>query len=224
MNVEILAKSPEWLNVCWVATRTCKSAKTPMELKAEADKTAADDKVRLMKAIFKAGHTSIFEHATISFQISEVSRALLAQFTRHRVGWSYSVQSQRYVSMSGAGFVRPVTLDIERDPLLLGPGIVGFEDKPEWGADEIYSRALACASNSYNLLLACGVPKEDARMVMPMGIYCNMVASCNLRSFLDAYHKRVEVKGAQWEIKAMFERMKDLIVEQEPWVENLLND
>ena len=44
------------------------------------------------------GHHSVIEHATFTFLVEGVSRALLAQLTRHRIA-SYSVQSQRYVSM-----------------------------------------------------------------------------------------------------------------------------
>lgn len=44
------------------------------------------------------GHHSVVEHAHFTFLVEGVSRALLAQLTRHRIA-SYSVQSQRYVSM-----------------------------------------------------------------------------------------------------------------------------
>ena len=42
------------------------------------------------------GHQSPLEHVAFTFGIENVSRALLAQITRHRIA-SYSVQSQRYV-------------------------------------------------------------------------------------------------------------------------------
>lgn len=42
------------------------------------------------------GHLSPIEHASFTFGIEGVSRALLAQITRHRIA-SFSVQSQRYV-------------------------------------------------------------------------------------------------------------------------------
>ena len=45
------------------------------------------------------GHLSPIEHASFSFGIEGVSRALLAQITRHRIA-SFSVQSQRYVNQS----------------------------------------------------------------------------------------------------------------------------
>ena len=45
------------------------------------------------------GHLSPIEHASFSFGVEGVSRALLAQITRHRLA-SFSVQSQRYVNQS----------------------------------------------------------------------------------------------------------------------------
>ena len=48
------------------------------------------------------GHQSPIEHATFTFGIEGVSRALLAQITRHRIA-SFSVQSQRYVAENAFG-------------------------------------------------------------------------------------------------------------------------
>jgi thymidylate synthase (FAD) len=43
---------------------------------------------------------STLEHCSATFAVAGVSRALLAQYSRHRIGVSLSVQSQRYVSES----------------------------------------------------------------------------------------------------------------------------
>ena len=58
---------------------------------------------RIMKACYKNGHHSVLEFADFTFHIEGVSRALLAQLTRHRVA-SYAVRSQRYCSSFGVGF------------------------------------------------------------------------------------------------------------------------
>ena len=52
------------------------------------------------------GHESPTEHASFTFGIEGVSRALLAQLTRHRMA-SYSVQSQRYVAANQFEYVLP---------------------------------------------------------------------------------------------------------------------
>lgn len=212
MDITILAKTPDALNVCWTAARTCKSQHTPQELMEDAKATDAYEKTRLMKALLKARHDSIFEHVSFSFAISGVSRALLAQFTRHRIGWSYSVQSQRFVKMNNSRFVMPPGMhDIElKDPLWIGDS-----------AGDIIEDFVEAGKQVYDHLLSAGVKPEDARMVLPIGTVCNLTVTCNLRAFMDFYRKRVLAKGAQWEIRSMAERMAELIMETEPWTAEL---
>ena len=71
---------------------------------------------------------------------------------------------------------------------------------------------------TYDDLLALGVAKQDARFVLPGGACTNFVTTLNLRSFMDVYEKRVRTPGAQWEIREMMLRMRDLIVAAEPWL------
>ena len=47
-----------------------------------------------------SGHTSVLEHAVFTFSVEGLSRAALAQLTRHRLA-SFDVQSQRYVRLDG---------------------------------------------------------------------------------------------------------------------------
>lgn len=92
--------------VAFTAIRTCYSANKPSEIVAKEGaryfgKTATDgeggtEADRLFRQIVRSKHLSTLEHLTFTFAIEGVSRALLAQLTRHRIGFSYSVQSQRY--------------------------------------------------------------------------------------------------------------------------------
>ena len=56
--------------------------------------TNSEDWDRSRKGAMASGHMSVIEHASYTFLIEGVSRALLAQLTRHRIA-SISVQSQR---------------------------------------------------------------------------------------------------------------------------------
>ena len=58
--------------------------------------TQYPNKTRALKGSMASGHESVIEHASFTFKIEGVSRALLAQLTRHRIA-SFSVMSQRYV-------------------------------------------------------------------------------------------------------------------------------
>jgi len=63
-------------------------------------------------------HGSVLEHSVVSFILTGVSRAFTHECVRHRVGWSYSQLSQRYVDEQFAQFVAPWA--VARNPKLLG--------------------------------------------------------------------------------------------------------
>ena len=124
---------------------------------------------------------------------------------------SLSVQSQRYVSEQSA----------KQTGGLFGHVV------PQTVADNeaAYTRYMACMreiQQTYDELLALGVTKQDARFVLPGGACTNFVTTLNLRSFMDVYEKRVLTPGAQWEIKEMMLRMRDLLVAEEPWLERFV--
>lgn len=204
MEVTLLAATEDMLKVVWAAARTCYSSMTPQELWATG--ASREDMLRLARKIFDSHHYSVVEHCTVTYGISGVSRTLLAQYTRHRVGISFSVQSQRYVSERS-----------EKNGGLFGavvpPTVL---ERPE--AVAVYEDFLRRAQAAYDRLNQLGVPKEDARFVLPGAAETNLVTTLNLRSLLELYRKRVATPGAQWEIKAMVQRMADLLIEREPWL------
>lgn len=210
VDVKLLAITPNFLKIIWVAARTCKSHKTPYELWCEQPDEG--DMLRLARNIINSGHLSVLEHCAMTFGVSGVSRALLAQYTRHRIGVSISVQSQRAVSEASSknqGVFEHVIPDSIRDR----------EDARRAFEEEI-KRIQQC----YDYLKAMGIKNEDARFILPNASVTNFVTTLNLRSLLDVYHKRVVVPGAQWEIKTMLKRMAALVVEKEPWLEEFFSD
>jgi len=202
--VRLLTMTPEPLRVIWTAARTCYSAKEPLELWQSAP--PPEEMLPLVRKIFHSRHHSVVEHCSVTYAIAGVSRTLLAQFTRHRVGISFSVQSQRYVSERS-------DRNAGRFDAVVPPTIAA---RPE--AARVYEDLLAAAQAAYDQLTDLGVPKEDARFVLPGGAATNLVTTLNFRSLLDLYQKRVVTPGAQWEIKAMVRRMVELLIEREPWL------
>jgi len=210
MEIKLISKTPNYLKTCWTAARTCYSADSPIEL-FDAEKTE-EEMLRLMDRIMTSKHLSVVEHCSMTFAVKDVSRTLLAQYSRHRIGVSLSVQSQRYVSELSSkhesgifDFVTPETV-LKDDPY-------------------IYGQYLACMSmiqQQYDKLIELGVAKQDARFVLPGGACTNFVTTLNLRSFMDVYEKRVLTPGAQWEIREMLSRMRDIIVAEEPWLEKYI--
>jgi thymidylate synthase (FAD) len=64
--------------------------------------------------LLEVGHGSVLEHATWNFLLVGISRSLTHELVRHRVGFSYSQLSQRYVDEAETDFVEPDT--IANDP------------------------------------------------------------------------------------------------------------
>lgn len=212
MNVQLISSTPEPLKVAFAAIRTCYSPSTYDDIankEYEAYKTKNNDHLRLIKQIVSHGHTSTLEHVTMTFSIEDVSRALLAQLTRHRVGFSYSVQSQRYLRMDsdsrkgGFNYVIPKS-------------IKGTEKESE------YNELMDKIGEVYDKLFRFTKKAEDARAVLPNAALCSMVVTCNLRSFMDFYQKRNKETHAQDEIADLAEVMKKLVIEKMPWVEEIL--
>lgn len=199
------------------AIRTCYSPLKPSEIvDKEGDKyfdnAATDggngtDADRLFRLIVKSGHTSTLESISFTFTIEGISRSLLAQLTRHRVGFSYSVQSQRYVKLGstdksgGFDYVVPDKIRDNADALYFFEGLM--ED----------------VQRAYDKLRDYGIPAEDARSVLPNAVATNLVMTANLRALLDFYGKRRKGRGAQNEITELAERLREAVVDVEPWTD-----
>ena len=205
MEVKLISKTPNFMKTCWVAARTCYSADSPIELIQE--NKSEEEMLRLLDRILKSKHLSVVEHCSMTFAVKDVSRTLLAQYSRHRIGVSLSVQSQRYVSESSEknGGIFDVVV----------PDAISSNKE----AQIEFNTFLKNTQKTYDMLLAYGVTKQDARFVLPGGACTNFVTTLNLRSFMDVYQKRVVTPGAQWEIKEMLLKMRDLIVAEEPWLD-----
>lgn len=198
--------------IALAAIRQCYSHKTALEvLETESQKYFGEqgkEGKRLFDHIIKSKHVSTMEHIHFVFAVENVSRALLAQLTRHRQ-LSFSVQSQRYNKFSttsrsgGFGYVTPDTVkgNVKHEFDAMMYEIQGYYDK----------------------LINLGIPQEDARAVLPNAATCNLVTSGNLRAWLEFYNKRKKGNGAQAEIAEFAEQIKNVIVEVEPWTSEYFN-
>lgn len=141
--------------------------------------------------IIEQGHFSVVEHGTVSFYVEGVSRALLAELTRHR-HVSLSVESQRYVDYSGT---RPV----------IPPAMRGTELEED--LEQEYARALTVYNSYVNVLTAHGKTRKEAReaarSVLPNCAPVAMVVSGNHRAWRDMLGKRYSTH-ADAEIRELF--------------------
>ncbi|PAE24045.1 FAD-dependent thymidylate synthase [Bacillus sp. 7894-2] len=223
--------------IALTAIRTCYSPNKPTEIVAkEGEKyfgrTATDgnggsEADRLFRHIVGSGHTSTLEHISFTFAIEGVSRALLAQLTRHRVGFSFSVQSQRYVRLGsgdrsgGMDYVVPdrVTPDKTADMYDFVYG-TPMSNRP---STDIFEEAMRMSQQAYDKLREAGVSAEDARAVLPNATATNLVMTANLTALLGFYRKRKPGNGAQKEITDLAVALKDAVIAVEPWTEAYFN-
>lgn len=203
--------------VALTAIRTCYSANKPSEIVAKegvkyfgkpaTDGEGGTDADRLFRHIVSSGHLSTLEHLSFTFAIEGVSRALLAQLTRHRVGFSYSVQSQRYCRFGSndktGGFDYVVPDSIRKNI----------------GANSLFHDFMEEIQEKYDTLRELGIPPEDARMLLPNAATTNLVMTANLRALLDFYSKRRKGRGSQWEIADLAEKLRAAVVAVEPWTD-----
>ena len=103
MSVKILAHTTDPEKLVASAAKLCYSAS---DIETLMDNLTEENINSFIDRLSSMGHESPFEHITFTFGIEGVSRALLAQITRHRIA-SYSVQSQRYVDMTDFKYVTP---------------------------------------------------------------------------------------------------------------------
>ena len=159
---------------------------------------------RFLKARITQGHESILEHASASFLIAQVSRTCLAQLTRHRLS-SFSVESMRYAKDQD---IYSTTF-----PESLSSGF----------SYDIYTGAIETAQQAYDALVNEGIPKEDARMVLPLGVHTTLVMTSNFRQWRTFLKQRLQ-PAAQWEVRAVANKILFLLNEHAPNVFKDLNN
>ena len=148
---------------------------------------------RIMNDCYESRHHSVLEFVQFHFLIEDVSRALLAQLTRHRMA-GYAVRSQRYVNESNSSAVAP-------------PTIVDNEK-----AYELYADMIVKISECYDELIDMGIPAEDARYILPNGCCTKLHMTMNLRSLINFMNERL-CKRAQEEIRSLANCIKDIVLE-----------
>lgn len=188
LKVTLLAYTPDPEKVCALAARTCYSALEYDELRAQVEEK---DQAAFLQRVTASGHLSVLEHASFTFGVSGVSRALLAQLTRHRIA-SFSVQSQRYVSLAeGFGYVIP-----PRIKALGQEAVKEYERQMDqmlaWYGE--WQEKLGEGSN------------EDARFVLPNACETHITFTMNARELLHFFSLRC-CNRAQWEIRALAREM-----------------
>ncbi len=138
----------------------------------------------------------VMDHVAYMFEIEDCSRVTTHQLVRHRAA-SYDQESQRFSAATREGVVTP-------------PHIMSNET-----ASKVYEEALKQIYAAYEKLVAAGVPKEDARYVLPNGIKTKIVMTLSARSLMHIVWQRTALQ-AQWEIRELTTTLLNLAREATP--------
>lgn len=168
------------------------------------EKIGEKDNAKFIRILTQMNHYSPFEHASFTFAIEGVSRALLAQITRHRIA-SFSVRSQRYVSEGAFNYVVPPAI-----AALGSEAVRKYESQMEqmltWYRE--WQDALGNEGEKSN---------EDARFVLPNACETKMIVTMNARELLHFFSLRC-CNRAQWEIRAIAWQMLSEVCKVAPAV------
>jgi len=138
----------------------------------------------------------MMDHVFYMFEIEDCSRVTTHQLVRHRAV-SYDQESQRFSAATKEGVVTPPSIRSNE---------VGYK---------AYDGALKAVYSAYEEMVAAGVPKEDARYILPSAIKTKLVMTLNARNLMHLVWQRTALQ-AQWEIRELATTLHGLAQEATP--------
>ena len=143
-----------------------------LEASKDAEKNAS-----LISKVTRSGHTSTIEHTVFNLAFQNVS-VLVEQFVIEFRLASFTVKSRRYVDFGGLGYFTP-KFDSQ-----------SVQDK--------YSEHMAYLYKEYNDFIEKGIPKEDARFLLPYSLYSNFYCTLNARELTNMLYAMIYGRGASF--------------------------
>jgi len=150
-----------------LAARTC--------YKSE-DRITQDSAPKLLKALLKSGHHSVFEHISITVRIV-CDRGISHELVRHRL-CSFSQESTRYANYTKDKFGNEITVI---RPFFWDENSSKYK---EW------LKALNQAEESYLKLIEIGASPQEARSVLPNSLKTDIIVTANLREWRHIFNLR----------------------------------
>lgn len=167
---------------------------------------------KLLFYLYKNRHTSPFEQCNITFNI-KFPIFLMRQFVRHRT-FRLNEWSGRYSELADEFFIPKVWREQDTKNR---QGSTEKQDQDWNRLNTITARVVYDAAyEGYKRLLSNGTAKEQARFVLPVGIYTEIYVNCDLHNLL--HFLRLRQDGhAQAEIQDVANAMFAIAKELYPW-------
>lgn len=176
-----------------------------------------DQDAKLLKYLYDNKHATPFEFAGMIIEV-QAPIFVFREWHRHRTQ-SYNEMSARYEPLPDLYYMPDAKNIVDRGlKATVNKQAAGTaEFRPDlaglWAAkvQALYAEAEAL----YRAGLSVGIPKELARITMPVGHYSRMRASANLRNWLAFMTLRCD-ENAQWEIRQYANAVAEIIKEKFP--------
>ena len=170
---------------------------------------------KLLAYLYNNKHATPFEMAGLVIEV-KAPIFVFREWHRHRTQ-SYNEMSARYIPLPDENYIPSV------ERLMMGGGTnkqaQGFGTVLTAEAAESFRANIAesyqHAQEVYEVGLAYGVPKELARLPVPVARYSRMRASANLRNWLGFLTLRMD-PAAQWEIRQYANAVGELVAQHFP--------
>ncbi|HVZ89576.1 MAG TPA: FAD-dependent thymidylate synthase [Polyangia bacterium] len=182
------------------------------------DGSAAGDE-KLLRFLWTNKHQTPFEMVGLTVEV-QAPILVLREWHRHRVPFGYNEMSARYTPLPDMNYIPSVErLMINASTTNKQAGTVAGSEQLTVEAAEAFREELetiyAEQEKLYQWALRSGVPKELARVHLPVGRYSRMRATGNLRGWLGFLALRM-APGAQFEIRQYANALGDIVAEKFP--------
>jgi len=139
--------------------------------------------IKLINKILSSGHESVLEHVYVNLSFDNVS-VFVEQFMIEFRLASFTVKSRRYVDFGKMGYIMP---DFS------GSAVSNIEK-----IKNIYQNHMEYLFEEYNYFVEIGVPKEDARFVLPYSFKSNFYCTVNARELVKIMNEMVYGRGKEF--------------------------
>ena len=160
---------------------------------------------KLIKYLAKHNHWTPFAHPQITLRI-KAPISVRTQFFKHKQGFVENEISRRYVSYTPE-FYYPQWRGKPTNGAKQGS-----EDFIQLSVmdEKKYLDAVQSCVDSYDRLLEAGVAPEQARFILPQGMYTEWYWTGSLAAYARFYKQRID-EHAQWEIRQYAEAVGKII-------------
>ncbi len=171
--------------------KSCPYNKDDVRLLKEKDE-------KLIRYLAKHNHWTPFAHPQITLRV-KAPVSIRTQFFKHKQGFVENEISRRYVSYEPE-FYSPTWRGKPTDGAKQGSEDFVTEETRTNLYDAIYRESCETALHVYNTLIEKGIAPEQARFVLPQGMYTEWYWTGSLAAYARFYKQRKD-DHAQWEIR-----------------------